>query len=49
MRRVPAQCPECGALNVGISRVPPDEHDRSDDWVTHVVCRDCDDYAEWFG
>ncbi|MDG5818651.1 hypothetical protein [Natronococcus sp. A-GB7] len=47
-RPIPLQCPGCRSLNVRVTRAPPDDHDRSEEWVTRVEWADCDEYADWF-
>ncbi|MDG5759917.1 hypothetical protein QA600_11255 [Natronococcus sp. A-GB1] len=47
-QQIPSQCPECRSLNVRITRVSPDDHDRSEEWATRVECDDCDAYTDWF-
>ena len=44
---IPSQCPECGAIAVEISDVPPSNHDHGDAWRTRVECGACDEFAEW--
>jgi hypothetical protein len=45
---VPTQCPECLSLDVDVTEVPPDSHDRGDGWYTRAECQDCEEYVEWF-
>ena len=47
MENIPANCPECGEMAIAVSKIPPDQHDRGDEWITRVACRDCDEYTEW--
>lgn len=44
----PAECPDCGALSVRVTKVAPWNHDRGDEWVTQAECDECDEYQEWF-
>jgi endogenous inhibitor of DNA gyrase (YacG/DUF329 family) len=44
----PAECPECGTLSVEILQIPPQDHDRGDEWLTQATCPECDQYQEWF-
>lgn len=45
---IPSQCPECSAVAVDATQVPPDRHDRGDEWLTRAECAACGDYLEWF-
>ncbi|WP_394740100.1 hypothetical protein [Natronococcus roseus] len=45
---IPSQCPECGALEIRITKLPPDDHDRGEDWATRAACEACEEYVEWF-
>ena len=45
---IPPQCPECGSMDLKLSRVSPSDHSRGDKWVTHAVCKHCNEYTEWF-
>jgi len=46
--QIPSQCPECHEIAIRINELPPDEHDRGDQWCTRAECRACGDYVEWF-
>jgi len=46
MGGIPYQCPKCGESGVTARSVPPDRHDRGDDWCTRVDCPSCE-YEEW--
>ncbi|AGB38806.1 hypothetical protein Natoc_3062 [Natronococcus occultus SP4] len=45
---IPTQCPECGSLDVRVTKLSPSEHDQGDEWATRVACRGCTEYVEWF-
>ncbi|NKE34931.1 hypothetical protein GWG54_03690 [Natronococcus sp. JC468] len=45
---IPPQCPECDSSNLKLSRVAPAEHERGEEWVTHVSCESCSEYTEWY-
>lgn len=44
---IPSQCPDCGAIAIEVTDVPPSEHRRGDEWKMHAKCTECDAYDEW--
>jgi hypothetical protein len=48
MGGIPSQCPECGEIKVRTVTVPPDDHNRGNQWVTRAHCESCGEYNEWF-
>lgn len=44
---IPSQCPNCRAIAIEVTNVPPHEHDEGDEWQTHAECMECEEYAEW--
>jgi hypothetical protein len=38
---IPAACPECGAMEISVTSVPPNEHEYAG-WQTKIKCEECD-------
>ena len=45
---IPTQCPDCGAMDIHVAKVSPNDHDRGEAWVTRAACEACEEYVEWF-
>lgn len=44
---VPSQCPECHAIAVQLSQIPPDSHDRGNQWYSRAECTNCGEFVKW--
>ncbi|WP_394740109.1 hypothetical protein [Natronococcus roseus] len=45
---IPSQCPDCGAVEIRVAKVSPNDHDRGEGWATRATCEACEEYVEWF-
>ena len=46
--QLPSQCPECGSIQgLSVTKVPPWEHERSEQWETKAVCEHCGQFETW--
>ena len=40
---ISTQCPECGAMEIRVTNVFSNKHDRGEEWVTRDVCGACEE------